>query len=183
MTRDQRRIQTAFSSGCLRYTVGMTPSATEIATAYHEAGHAVMALALRRPIHRVSIEPNQLRLGHCEVKKGVHGPLKDAVENQILILFGGIGAEARHTGEYAWDAAGEDMRNIRALMQSRPGGPRQVKRYERRLLDKAEYLLDQPGVWTAIERIAAELLRSTTLSGRAARHLYEQAVAQAKKSL
>ena len=27
-------------------------------TAYHEAGHAVVALALNRPVHRVSVLPN-----------------------------------------------------------------------------------------------------------------------------
>ena len=158
------------------------PTPTEIATAYHEAGHAVMALSLRRSIEKVSIEPNQLRLGQCKVAQGIRGPLKDAVETEILILLGGVGAEARHTGEYAWEAASDDLRQVRALLQSRSEAPRQMKRYERRLLDKAEYLLDQPGVWTAIERVAAELLRSTTMSGRAVRHIYEQAVAQAKKN-
>lgn len=159
----------------------MEATPTEIATAYHEAGHAVVAIALRKNVERVSIEANQLRLGQCKLKKGVHGPLKDAVETEVLILLGGVGAEARHTGEYAWDEAAGDMRQVRELLESRSGGPRQMNRYERRLLDKAERLLDQPGVWTAIERVAAELLRSTTISGRAVRYLYEQAVAQAKK--
>ena len=58
-----------------------------------------------------------------------------------------------------------------------------MNRYQQRLLDKVEHLFDQPGVWTAIERVAAELLRNTTISGRAVRYLYEQAVAQAKKSM
>ena len=156
------------------------PTAELIATAYHEAGHAAMALALRRPVERVSIQPNQLRLGYCELRKGVHGPLKDSVETEILILLGGLGAEARHTGVYEWDAASQDMRSVRALMAMRPGSPRQVKRMEQRLLDKAEHELDQPGVWTAIERIAAELLRNTTMSGRAVRHMFEQAVRAAK---
>lgn len=160
----------------------MDSTEVEIATAYHEAGHAVVALALRCPVERVSILPNQVRLGQCKVKKGVHGPLKDAVETEILILFGGLCAEARHTGDYDWNAAGHDLQTIRGLIQSRPSGPRQIDRYERRLMDKAEHLLDQPGLWTAVERIAEELLRNTTMSGRAARNLFEQAVAQAKKN-
>lgn len=157
-------------------------SPLDLAVAFHEAGHAVVAIALGRPVERVSIQANQLRLGQCKLKQGVHGPLKDAVETEILILYGGVGAEARHSGEYAWEAASEDMSQIRRLMQSRSGGPRQIKRYERRLLDKVEHLLDQPGVWTAIERVAAELIRSTTMSGRAVRHLYDQAVAHAKRN-
>jgi hypothetical protein len=159
----------------------MDATPIETATAYHEAGHAVVAIALRKSVERVSIEPNQLRLGQCKLKQGIRGPLKDAVETEILILLGGVGAEARHTGDYAWEAADGDMRQVRTLLQSRRDGPRQMKRYEQRLLDKAEHLLDQPGVWTAIERVAAELLRSGTISGRLVRYLYEQAVAQAKK--
>ena len=48
------------------------------------------------------------------------------------------------------------------------------------MLDKAEYILDQPGVWLAVQRIAEELLLHTTISGRAARHLFDRAAAQAK---
>lgn len=161
----------------------MDATPTQIATAYHEAGHAVVAIALKKGIERVSIEPNHLRLGQCKVKKGVHGPLKDAVETEVLILLGGVGAEARHTGEYAWEGASSDMQHVRALLDSRSTAPRQMNRYQQRLLDKVEHLFDQPGVWTAIERVAAELLRNTTISGRAVRYLYEQAVAQAKKSM
>lgn len=160
------------------------PEATEheIATAYHEAGHAAVALELGRPIHRVSILPNELRLGHCELKKSHHGPLKDSVESEILILLGGVGAEARHTGEYAWDAASLDMRGVRALLQLRSGSDRQLKRLERRMLDKVEHILDDEGVWLAVERIAADLLRNKTMSGRGARHIFDLAVAHVKKN-
>ena len=33
-------------------------------TAYHEAGHAVMAMLFDRPVQKVSILPDQRRLGH-----------------------------------------------------------------------------------------------------------------------
>ena len=49
------------------------------------------------------------------------------------------------------------------------------------MLDKTEHLLDQPGVWPAVEQIAAELIRSTIISGRAAKHFFDQAAAQAEK--
>ncbi|MGC3969956.1 MAG: cell division protein FtsH [Pirellulales bacterium] len=153
----------------------------DVATAYHEAGHAAIALILRRPIERVSIEPNQVRLGHCTLRKSVHGPMKDSVETEILILLGGIGAEARHTGDYNWEAASDDMRTVRRLLEMRSGNDRQLKRTQNRLLDKAEHLLDEPGMWTAIERIAAELLRYRSVSGRGVRHIFEQAIRLGKK--
>jgi ATP-dependent Zn protease len=158
----------------------MTFTPNQIATAYHEAGHAVIALALGRNVQRVSVQDNHLRLGHCEIKKGSFRPVKDAVETQILILLGGLAAETHQMGHYDSEGAAQDLREVRSLTQTRAGGQRQAERLERRMLDKAEYILDQPGVWVAAQQIADELLRHTTISGRAARHLFDQAATQAR---
>ena len=129
-------------------------------------------------MQRVSILPNKLRLGQCELKKGRAKPARDPVEVQILILLGGVAAEARYTGEYAWAGAQQDLRAVRAMTSQRASGEKQVARLERRLLDKVEHLLADLAVWRATELIAVELLRSTTISGRAAQHLFDQAAAQ-----
>lgn len=155
----------------------MSAAAGEVATAFHEAGHAVVALALGRPVQRVTIEPKQMRLGRCELKKGRFKPSQDILETEILILLGGPAAEARHTGRYDWGGASQDLRDVRSMTLRRAASERQVERLERRMLDKAEHLLDQPGIWLAVQRIADELLRCTTISGRAARHLFDEAVA------
>jgi ATP-dependent Zn protease len=144
------------------------------ATAYHEAGHAVMALALARPVQRVSMRPNHKHLGLCEFGKGVFRPSEDWLEREILISLGGLAAEAIHTGDYALDAAERDLRYVRDLAVKR-AGERQAERLERRLLTKAEHLLGQPQHWRAVELIAAELLRCGAISGRAARHFFDQA--------
>ncbi len=154
------------------------PAPPNLATAYHEAGHAVIALALGRSVQRVSILPNQLRLGQCELKKGKVRQQHDPVETDILILLGGLAAEARFTGEYTWEGAQQDLGSVRTLTIRRSASQKQVERLERRLLDKVEHLLADPAVWLATEMIAAELLRSTTISGRTARHLFDQAAAR-----
>lgn len=143
------------------------------ATAYHEAGHAVMALTLGHPVQRVSILPNQKHLGRCEFGKGVYRPSEDWLEREILVALGGIAAEARHTGNYAWDMAASDHQYVRRLSVQR-AGHRQAERLQRRLLAKAEHILAQEGHWQAVQLIATELLRCGTISGRAARHLFEQ---------
>jgi ATP-dependent Zn protease len=153
----------------------MTPPC-DAATAYHEAGHAVLALALGRPVHRVSILADRDGLGLCEFRKGVFRPSQDWLEREILIALGGVAAEARHTGDYAWDAAGRDLQFVHDLAVQR-AGERQAERLERRLLAKAEHLLAKEGHWQAVELIAAELLRCGAISGRAARHLFDQACA------
>src|SRR5947209_17945415 len=146
------------------------------ATAYHEAGHAVVALALGRPVHHVSVLPDRELLGVCQFRKGVFRPSEDWLEREMLIALAGMAAEARHSGAYNWDGAGRDRQYVRRLAVQR-AGERQAERLERRMLAKVEHLLAQEGHWRAVELIAAELLRCGTLSGRAARHLFERGCA------
>ncbi len=143
------------------------------ATAYHEAGHAVVALALGRPVHHVSVLPDGKYLGTCEFGKGVFRPSEDWLEREILIALGGLAAEARFTGDYGWDEAAQDRQFVHDLAVRR-AGERQAERLERRLLAKAEHLLSREGHWRAVEFIAAELLRRGAISGRAARHLFDR---------
>ena len=63
-----------------------------VATAYHEAGHAVMGMTLGRPIQKVTILPGQLptggvRLGACKIRKGdaLHA-LCDKINVAIAVL-------------------------------------------------------------------------------------------------
>src|SRR4051794_39535522 len=128
------------------------------ATAYHEAGHAVAALALDRPVVKVSIEPDRERAGICAFGKSVFRPSEDWVEREMLIALAGLAAEARHTGEYDHDAAERDLRYARSLSRGRAGNERQAERLERRLLSKVEHLLAREENWQAVERIATELL-------------------------
>src|SRR3954470_11076447 len=107
------------------------------ATAYHEAGHAVVALCLDRPVHRVSVLPNRDRLGQCEFAKGRFKPSEDALEREILIALGGMAAEARFTGTYHMDAADHDLRYVRRLVLERKS-ERAASRYEERMLSKVE---------------------------------------------
>src|SRR5436190_9593401 len=151
----------------------MSEASLKSATAYHEAGHAVLALVLGRPVHRVSILADQDFLGACHFGKPTFRPSEDWLEREILIALGGIAAEARHTGHYDWNGAGRDQQFVRGLAVRR-AGEKKAERLERRLLAKAENLLGREGHWRAVELIAAELLRRGAISGRAARHLFEQ---------
>lgn len=145
------------------------------ATAYHEAGHAVVALALGRLVQEISVLPRRDRLGHCQHRKARLRSAADLLENEALIALAGVVAEARFTGVYAWNMAATDLRYVRDLVVQRVG-PRRAERLERRLIAKAEHVLAQEGHWRAVELIAAELVKRGSISGRAARHLFEQGV-------
>ena len=144
------------------------------ATAYHEAGHAVMALMLGRPVAWVSIRPGRGFLGTCHFGKAVFRPSEDWLEREALIALAGPAAEARRTGEYAWDGGARDQTYAEGLALQRAGGARQAQRLMRRLLAKAEHLLAREDNWRAVERLAVELLRLGEISGRAARHLFDE---------
>ena len=150
------------------------------ATAYHEAGHAVMALSVGRNIQKVNITPGRsqlgvVRLGVCEVKKGRSRASKDMLEDDVLILFAGMVAEAHFTGQYCKVGAAQDLRAITKLLSNRARTERQFEKLHRRMLDKTEHLLDEEENVLAVELIASELIEKLTISGRAAKHFYEQA--------
>ena len=159
----------------------------QLSVAYHEAGHAVMATIVGRPIQKVTISAANLstgglRLGACNIRKGRSKPTKDWLEDEALIFFAGMVAESHVTGHYCERGAGQDLRVIKRLLsQTRATSQRQLEKLERRLLDKTEYLLAEEPHAKAIEMIAGELLEKTTISGRAVVHLYNQAVAQFSK--
>jgi ATP-dependent Zn protease len=152
------------------------PDGPEIseATAYHEAGHAVMALLLGRPVEHVTILATRAELGTCWFGKPVFRPSEDWLEREALISLAGMAAEALHTGVEDRAAAARDLRHVQELALQRAGNARQAARLERRLFAKAEHLLAKPAQWRAVETIARELLRVGAISGRAARHFFEQ---------
>ena len=60
------------------------------ATAFHEAGHAVMALILDRAISKVTIAPGQShlgvqRLGACHLQKGRPKNSQDFLEDEVMM--------------------------------------------------------------------------------------------------
>lgn len=155
-------------------------SAQLVATAIHEAGHAVMATLLGRSIQKVTIAPGRMqsgdvRLGICEMKKGRVKASKDAVEDDVLILLAGMVAEARFTGQYCHEGAAQDLRAVKRLLENRAGSEQQLQRLQRRMLAKTEHLLHDEANARAVQRVANELLQRTTISGRAVRHLFDQA--------
>ncbi len=148
-------------------------NAEDVATAFHEAGHAVVALYYDRPVHRVSIEPKQRTAGRCELRKGAQRTALDVIEAEILMALAGLVAEALFTGRYDPAGASQDLRYARKLMLSRTT-EQSLERYERRMLSKVQNLLADDALVHAVKAIAKELLKQRTISGRAARHLYEQ---------
>lgn len=139
-------------------------------TAYHEAGHAVMALLMGRSIQKVSIIPSQNRLGSCSIQKGRAKQVQDKLEAEILILLAGMAAEGRKSGRYNVQGAGQDLQMVEKLAMARSGNTRQATKMVHKMLDKTQHLLANKATWSAVKVIAEELLEHETISGRAAKH-------------
>jgi ATP-dependent Zn protease len=178
--------QTSLSSG-----LSLLAATQLTATAYHESGHAVMALALGRLVQKVTVVPRKshgnslanpqgkstvggTQLGACQIKKGRSKASSNLLEDDVMILFAGMVAEARYTGQYCQQGAMQDLLNIKRLLCDRVSSQSQHDRIHRRLLDKTEHILSRNGHPQAIELIANELMQKATISGRAVRHFYEQ---------
>ena len=156
---------------------------TRTATAWHEAGHAVMAVSLGRSIEKVTISPAQLqtggsRLGICKIQKGRSKASNDRLEEDVMILLAGMVGESRFTGRYCVDGAAQDLAFVERLLSTRASNERQLERLTRRMLDKTEHVLAAEGHAKAVELIAEELVRKVTVSGRAVRHFFQQATQQ-----
>jgi ATP-dependent Zn protease len=153
------------------------------ATAWHEAGHAVMAVSLGRSIEKVTISPARLqtggsRLGICKIQKGRGKASNDRLEDDVLILLAGMVAESHFTGRYCTDGAAQDLSHVERLLSTRATNERHLERLKRRMLDKTEHVLGDEGHAKAIESVTHELLRKVTISGRSVRHHFQQATQQ-----
>ena len=78
------------------------------ATAYHEAGYAILALVLRRPIERVSSQCNALRIGQVQMSDRRGAPIKDEVQARILLA--GVVSEANRRIQLAGYSTGNARR-------------------------------------------------------------------------
>ena len=145
-----------------------------IATAYHEAGHAIVALSLGRTVEKCTIVRNSIRLGAVQLGKGRGQRQQDFFEIEAMILLGGLSSEAKHTGQYNWGGAQQDLRSLRRLTLARVSTEQQAERLEKRLLDKTVHHLELPGHWEAVEKVVAELIKKHAISGRSARHLFDE---------
>jgi len=161
----------------------MTASKSQTATAYHEAGHAVMAFLVGRPVEKVTIAPAQLqtggfRLGACKVQKGRTKASKDVLEDEVLILLAGMVAESQFTHRYCPAGAAQDLRAVKRLLANRAANERQIERVAGRMLDKTQHVLSNPANRRAVALVAKQLLEKETISGRAVRQLFQEASAE-----
>jgi ATP-dependent Zn protease len=142
-------------------------AASETATAYHEAGHAVAAWLRGMKFREVSILPNASanslgHLLHAGEPRWFH-PEYDVslrtvarVENHILVCFAGPAAEARLRGRHNWRGAGSDMQQAADMVSFLCGSAEEEEAYLKLVRIRARGLVEAH--WVKVEAIAMALM-------------------------
>jgi hypothetical protein len=144
-------------------------------TAYHEAGHAVAAFAegrIRR-IKNVTIAASHENGGTLTDTEHWPTPAlppndrsartRLRLEAEIIILLGGEIAERRAAGRHNYPGVRTDYHRATHLASRACGNERQEAPFLRWLLVRTEDLIALH--WSAVQGVAAQLLRHKTLNG------------------
>jgi hypothetical protein len=157
-------------------------------TAYHEAGHAVVNLALGRFVDLVSIVPDGASAGRCQ-SHGSHwttsacpegmdlhtffsDQANESHERAIVHTYAGEIAERKFSGRKPRGSADGDYREIANHILSRWGNFLDAMPRLLELEVQAKALLDDPVNWAAVEAIAKELLQHEELDGDRVHEIY-----------
>jgi hypothetical protein len=157
-------------------------------TAYHEAGHVVVAVLLRLPLRHATIgrddEAGTLGLVSHRLK---HAPDKvDGIrarlhfENHTMCSWGGIVAEWFLTGRRNWRGARQDLHAIDESALMFCDERREAEAYVAWLRIRTEKLLATIPNWRAIESVASALTVHTRLPASRLRAIVSQAVRSAE---
>lgn len=155
-------------------------------SAYHEAGHAVVAYVLGQPVTDIATVLDPENLGRClyaelrdfdpDLPRPYGGPQDEGVaERQILSYLAGPIAESTLTGEKDWRKTGGNGDIPRAvdLAMYLTGDIKRTEAYLKRLWLQTEELITDPGNWAAIEALAAELVEHHQIDEERARMILE----------
>jgi hypothetical protein len=171
--------------------------------AYHEAGHAVAAYVLKRPLGTVSLEPPDPQPQSPDAAGRLDSleSFEDA-ERDVVVLLAGVEAEAVLTGDCDWFAAQIDCERAEALLgqmlaagyRAQPRDEAEVElgsalggdplRIAWELLRRRTYaLLRQAPVRTAITALATALLANSPLDSQQAQRAIRAGIAAADPEL
>lgn len=159
-----------------------------LATAYHEAGHAVAAVLLKRRFQMISILPDGESEGHVSLsglgkvqsEVPVEARTRRKLEREILIYLAGPTAEALGTGTRELLINHTDLNEAVALADHLTTSPREADAYLHWLGLRAEALIRPPGPWAAVQTLATALLERQQLGYRRARQIIREALDQSR---
>lgn len=146
-------------------------------TAYHEAGHAVMAQLCGQQVTEVEIVGDTEHTGSVRSLRfpEEHSTEQDPsiptapIERRLLCTVAGMVAEAMVSGHRNWDEGSEDLDTAVRLAMQVVGDCERVLPFLQMVGDHTEDLLR--GSWPAVEALAGALMDRRRMTGEEVRRL------------
>jgi ATP-dependent Zn protease len=129
---------------------------TKQATAYHEAGHGVVAHRYGHEVGKLTIVPDESRLGFFSGEGAWANGSKD--HEQIVVLYAGFAAEQKYDSSAEPGGSASDDEEARHLLQSQPEDTT-----EEHFRAESKRLVEEN--WAQIEAVATALLEHETMEG------------------
>jgi hypothetical protein len=137
--------------------------------AYHEAGHAAVALGIGATVGLATIKPH----GDIEGKVTVSRGRCRYIESSLFITLAGPFAQRRFAPRSDWRNANHDFAKVKKEVTLDYGRGTAAQEYHDFLEARAEQLVDE--WWIEIEDVAAALLKYETMTGREIRAVMHKA--------
>ncbi len=144
---------------------------SRVLTAYHEAGHAVMAHVDGQRVVGLELHEGGELVGafHSVVlgRTGSGPASLDDLDRRVRCALAGMVAESRLSGTRTWNERSDDLDLAVRLAVRRVGDCEQVLPYLERARDEVTRVLDSH--WPAVAALARRLLLSGRIEGAVAR--------------
>jgi hypothetical protein len=139
------------------------------ATAYHEAGHAIVGAGLGAIVKVATVKPRGKILGRVRF-----AACPDDHESELLCTLAGPFAQKRFAPRSAWRSGNRDFDNAKKLVVSRIHGKGTVaQKYLAYMEARAAQVVNV--FWIDIEAVAKALLERETMTGREIRAVIRNA--------
>lgn len=148
--------------------------------AYHEAGHAVVALEFHRPFRQVSIIPDEDSLSPVMKVPRLESIRPDNdnyllmpawIEHEAMFGLAGPIAEAELTDHHHYVGASSDYRDVVDLVRDLYGYDEVLSKWLDYMVARTRAFIRHPRRWVKIEALAAELLIHKRLSAERAQKI------------
>ena len=158
-------------------------------SAYHEAGHVVMAYLLKRQFRCATIDPRELdkEMSGCTFLKPLKtlslegildysfARIRNSIEREVKIALAGEAAESMLLGRNDWISAKKDIRHCYDLCNFQCASREQYEAYIQWLWLCVRDLLKLPYNWICVQAVGLTLLKHRRIGYRKARAIIAEA--------
>lgn len=148
--------------------------------AYHEAGHAVAAWALGRPVPELSMVPDEETVGTCSYAVWAGDEEEGGGEEEAAVSLAGAVAEEIAIGEYNEEIAEDDLLHAIGIAAELHDDDEARDAWLDRAQERAEAVLRRD--WAAVEAVAEALLARRVLSSAEAERIIEETLGPGPKA-